>query len=58
MVFTKWICRYGCSSIIHTDIGKELINKIAVELYTKLDIKGTHTAPAHSQCNSQAEAFN
>ncbi len=57
-VFTKWICRYGCPSIIHTDGGKEFINKIAAELYKKLDIKTTHTAPAHPQCNSQAEVFN
>ncbi len=57
-VFTKWICRYGCPSIVHTDGGKEFINKIATELYQKLDIKATHTAPAHPQCNSQAEVFN
>jgi hypothetical protein len=57
-VFTKWICRYGCPAIIHTDEGKEFPNKIAEELYQKLDIKTTHTAPAHPQCNSQAEVFN
>ena len=34
------------------------MNKVATELYKKLDIKGTHTAPAHPQCNSQAEVFN
>jgi hypothetical protein len=34
------------------------LNKIAAELYQKLDIKKTHTAPAHPQCNSQAEVFN
>ena len=57
-LFNKWICRYGCPSIIHTDQGKEFINKIAEELYQKLDIKATNTAPAHPQCNSQAEVFN
>jgi uncharacterized membrane protein YraQ (UPF0718 family) len=57
-VFTKWICRYGCPAIIHTDGGKEFVNKIAAELYQKLDIKTTHMAPAHPQCNSQAEVFN
>jgi hypothetical protein len=45
-------------AIIHTDGGKEFLNKIAAELYQKLDIKTTHTAPAHPQCNSQAEVFN
>jgi hypothetical protein len=57
-VFTKWICRCGCPTVIHTDGGKEFLNKIAAELYQKLDIKTTHTAPAHPQCNSQAEVFN
>jgi hypothetical protein len=33
MVFSKWICRYRCQSIIHTDGGKEFINKIAAELH-------------------------
>jgi thiaminase len=49
-VFTTWICRYGCPAIIHTDGGKEFLNKIAAELYKKLDIKTTHMAPAHPQC--------
>ena len=57
-IFNKWICRYGCPSIIHTDQGKEFINKITEELYAKLDIKRTNTAPAHPQCNSQAEIFH
>ena len=57
-IFTKWICRYGCPAIIHTDMGKEFINKITSELYAKLDIKGSKTTPAHPQCNSQAEVFN
>ena len=35
-IFTKWICRYGCPAIIHTDMGKEFINKITTELYEKL----------------------
>ncbi len=56
-VFTKLICRDGCPSIIHTNGGKEFTNKIAAELYKKLDIKATHTTPAHPQCNSQAEVF-
>ncbi len=58
MVFTKWMCRQGYPSIIHTDGGKEFLNKAARELYYKLDTKGTHTAPAQPQCNVQAEVFN
>jgi hypothetical protein len=40
------------------DRGKEFLNKIAAELYTKVKIKVTHTSPAPPQCNSQAEVFN
>ena len=29
--FIKWICKYGCPAIIHTDMGKEFINKISTE---------------------------
>jgi DNA-directed RNA polymerase subunit N (RpoN/RPB10) len=43
MLFKKWIRRYGCRTTIHTDGGKEFINKIAAELYEELNIKGTHT---------------
>jgi hypothetical protein len=37
---------------------KEFINIVAAEFYYKLEVKGSHTAPAHLQCNSQAEVFN
>jgi hypothetical protein len=29
MILRKWICIYGCPTTIHTDGGKEFINKIA-----------------------------
>ena len=35
-IFTKWICKYVCPIIIHTDMGKI----ISTELYVKLQIKG------------------
>ena len=57
-IFAKWICRYGCPAIIHTDMGKEFINKMTTEFYDKLEIKGSKTTLAHPQCNSQAEVFN
>jgi hypothetical protein len=41
-----------------TQWWKIIHHKIAAELYKKLYIKTTHTAPAHPQCNSQAEVFN
>ena len=57
-IFPKWICRYGCPAIMHTDLGKELIKKFSTELYEKLQIRGSKTTSAHPQCNSQAEVCN
>jgi hypothetical protein len=57
-IFTHWICRFGCPTIIHSDNGKEFINKLTKELWTLLDIKQTHTSPSHPQCNAQVEVFN
>ncbi len=58
MVFTKWICRYGCPAIIYTGGRKIIYHEIAAELDSKLEIKGAHTVPADPQCISQAEIFN
>jgi hypothetical protein len=58
MVCITWIYRYGCPLTIHTNRVKEFINKIAAELYEKMDIKGTDTSPSHPQCNRQPEVFN
>jgi hypothetical protein len=43
-MFTEGICGYGSPVIIEE---KEHINKFALELYQKLEIKGTHTALAN-----------
>jgi hypothetical protein len=57
-IFTHWICRFGCPTQIHSDNGKEFINKLTKELWGLLDIKQTHTSPSHPQCNAQVEVFN
>ena len=57
-IFSKWICRFGCPVQIHSDNGKEFINKLSKELFSLLDIKHTHTSPSHPQCNAQVEVFN
>jgi hypothetical protein len=36
----------------------EFTNKITSELYLKLDIKETYTAPTHPQCNILEEVLN
>jgi hypothetical protein len=41
-----------------SDNGKEFRNKLATELYQRLDIDQTTTAAYHPQCNAQAEVCN
>ena len=43
--FNKWICRYGVPSQIHTDGGKEFINKLSKDLCEKFEIKHTKNTP-------------
>jgi len=40
------------------DNGKEFRNKLATELYKRLNIEHTTTAAYHPQCNAQAEVCN
>ena len=56
--FEKWICRYGVPVQIHTDGGKEFVNKLDSELCEKLEIKHSKNTPYHPQCNAQVEVFN
>jgi hypothetical protein len=57
-IFNKWIYRYGTLLEIVSDNGKESRNKLAAELYKRLDIDHTTTAAFHPQCNAQAEVCN
>jgi hypothetical protein len=57
-IFNKWICRYGTPLEIVSDNGKEFRNKLAEELYKRLNIDHTTTAAYHPQCNAQAEVCN
>ena len=54
----NWICRYGTPIQIHSDNGKEFVNKLSKELFQLLGIKHSTTTPAHPQCNAQVEVFN
>ena len=43
---------------MHTDGGKEFVNKLSAELFQLLNVRHTKTSPAHPQCNAQVEVFN
>jgi hypothetical protein len=57
-IFAEWFCKFGIPAQIHTDGGKEFVNKLSNELFTLLNVKHTKTTPAHPQCNAQVEVFN
>jgi hypothetical protein len=58
MIFKKWFCKFGIPAQIHTDRGKEFVNKLAAEMMELLNGAHTRTSPAHPQYNSQGEVFN
>ncbi len=57
-IFKEWFCKFGILAQIHTDGGKEFINKLPAEMMELLNVAHTKTSPAHPQCNSQVEVFN
>jgi hypothetical protein len=57
-IFNEWFCKFGIPAQIHTDGGKEFVNKLSNELFTLLNVQHTKTTPAHPQCNAQVEVFN
>ncbi len=57
-IFSEWFCKFGIPAQIHTDGGKEFVNKLSNELFSLLNVSHTKTTPAHPQCNAQVEVFN
>jgi hypothetical protein len=54
----EWFCKFGIPAQIHTDSGKEFVNKLSQELFNLLNFEHTKTTLAHPQCNTQVEVFN
>jgi hypothetical protein len=57
-IFKEWFCKFGIPAQIHTDGGKEFVNKLSAEMMELMNVSHTRTSPAHPQCNSQVEVFN
>jgi len=57
-IFEQWFCKFGIPAQIHTDGGKEFVNKLLGELCELLNVQHTKTTPYHPQCNSQVKVFN
>jgi hypothetical protein len=57
-IFKEWFCKFGIPVQLHTDGGKEFVNKLSAENLELLNVSHTKTSPAHPQCSSQVEVFN
>jgi hypothetical protein len=57
-LFENWFCKFGIPAQLHTDGGKEFVNKLSVELFELLNVQHSKTSPYHPQCNAQVEVFN
>jgi hypothetical protein len=54
-----WLfAKFGIPAQIHTDRGKDFVNKLSAELFQLLNVRHTKTSLAHPQCNAQVEVFN
>jgi hypothetical protein len=58
-IYKEWFSKFGIwPAQIHTDGGKEFVNKLSAELFQLLKVSHTKTTPAHPQCNAQVKVFN
>jgi Integrase zinc binding domain/Integrase core domain len=48
-IFKDWFAKLGIPAQIHTDGGKEFVNKLSAELSQLLNVRHTKTSPAHPQ---------
>jgi hypothetical protein len=48
MSIEQWICKFGIPAQIHTDGGKEFVNKLLAELCELLNVQHSKT----TQCNA------
>jgi transposase InsO family protein len=56
-ILEQWFYKFGIPAQIHTDGGKEFMNKLLVELCELLNVQHLKTTPYHPHCNSQVEVF-
>jgi len=49
-ILKDWFTKFGIPAQIHTDGGKEFVNKLSAELFQLLNVRHTKTSPAHPQC--------
>ena len=57
-IFSKWVSRYSCPSLLVSDRGLEFANQILNNLLAFLHTKHSLTAAYNPQCNSASESYN
>jgi hypothetical protein len=57
-IFDNWFCKFGIPAQLHTDGGKEFVNKLSAKLFELLNVQHSKTSPYNPQCNSQVEFLN
>jgi hypothetical protein len=40
-IFSEWFCKFGIPAQIHTDGGKEFVNKLSNKLFALLNVSHT-----------------
>jgi hypothetical protein len=58
IIYKEWFSKFGIPAQIHTDGGKEFVNKLSAELFQLLIVSHTKKLPAHPQWNTEVEVFN
>jgi IS30 family transposase len=58
-IYKEWFSQFGIPAQIHTDRGKEFVNKLSAEIFQLLNVSHTKTSLAHSvQCPSRSFQLN
>jgi hypothetical protein len=58
IIFSEWFCKFSIPAQVHTDGGKEFVNKLSRKFFNLLNAEHTKMTLAHPQCNTQVEVFN
>jgi hypothetical protein len=48
-IFKEWFCKFRIPAQIHTDGGKEFVNKLSVEMMELMNVSHTRTSPERHQ---------
>jgi hypothetical protein len=56
-IYKEWFSKFGIPAQIHTDSGKEFVNKLSTENFELMNVSHTKMSLAQPQCKLQVEVF-